>query len=74
MDYENEWFFNKTTKVLYYYSNYSNVDINKDLVFEYTDLKVLMNYTNVSDQTLRGLTIRDSAKTFMDPHGMPSGV
>ena len=72
LDSENEWFFNESTKTLYYYSNFSDADIN-DLYFEYTDLKVLVNYTNNTDMALRGLVMRDSAKTFMDPHGMPSG-
>ena len=72
LDMPSEWYFNKTTRMLYYYNNDTQNDPNK-LQFEYTDLKVLLNYSNTKDITLRGMTIRDSAKTFMDDHGMPSG-
>eukprot|EP01083_Nonionella_stella_P076021 206964_1 len=73
LDDAHEWYFNITTQMLYYYSNYSGLDVNKDLRFERTDLKLLFNLSNTTDITLRGLVLRDTAHTFMDPHGMPSG-
>jgi hypothetical protein len=41
-------------------------------------VKVLFNVSGtmdapVKDVTISGLTLRDAAATFMDPHGMPSG-
>eukprot|EP01084_Bolivina_argentea_P271094 461150_1 len=72
-----EWFYNDTEKVLYYRNNISNESPDK-LLFEVTNLKVLFNYTGtknkpITNMTLVGITLRDTALTYMDPHGMVSG-
>ena len=46
--------------------------------FVVTNLKVLFNITGsqsspVKGLTLRGIGLRDTAYTYLDPHGMPSG-
>ena len=50
---KNEFFFNESTRMLYYYNNVSgaNSDLS-NLVFEATKLKVLMNYTWNHEKTL----------------------
>ena len=70
-----EWYFNESTRVLYYKTNVSNV-APTELVA--TKLKVLMNFTGTMDKPagnveIKGITFRDSAITYMDPHAMPSG-
>lgn len=73
LDEENEFYFHEKDRTLYYFLNSTqNEDIN-DIEFEATKFKVLFNYSNTNNITLRGITIRDSAKTFMDDHGIPSG-
>ena len=74
LDSGTEWFYNKTTKILYYFRN--GTEQMENLVFEATNLKVVMNYTGTMDkpvenQTIRGMTIRDTQYTYLDPHGMP---
>eukprot|EP01083_Nonionella_stella_P019641 54547_1 len=77
LDYPTEYFYNTTTKTLYYYNNEtSGID---SLEFEATNKKVLFNLTGdsmdhpVKNVEIRGLTLRDTAYTYLDPHGMPSG-
>ena len=46
--------------------------------FEATRTRVLFNLTGtaaqpVKDVTIRGLHLRDTQITYLDPHGMPSG-
>ena len=74
-DYPAEWFYNRTTKTLYYYNNETTIN---DLEFEITNLKVLFNYTGtmekpVKNQEIRGMQLKDTQYTYLDPHGMPSG-
>jgi len=76
LDSANEWFFNDSTRMLYFIAN--GTDTPADLVFEATNLRVLMNYTGtmakpVENQVIRGMTLRDTRTTYLDPHGMPSG-
>eukprot|EP01084_Bolivina_argentea_P221547 375200_1 len=78
IDYPNEWFFNRTTRMLYYYLNESeNQNIN-DISFEATNLKVLFNYTGnethpVTNNIINGITFRDTGLSYFEPHGIPSG-
>ena len=72
-----EFFYNKTTKMLYYFNN--GTGSPDDSKFEATNLKVLVNYTGtmekpVENQEIRGMTMQDSQYTYLDPHGMPSFV
>ena len=79
LDYENEWFFNESTRTLYYKMNISNESPDSaNLAFEATKLKVLKNFTGsmknpVENIEISGITYRDTAITYMDPHGLPSG-
>ena len=73
LDMPGEFFYNYSTKVLYYYNNETGQDPS-NLMFEAPKLKVLMNITGsmsnpVKNVTVRGLTMKDTAITYMDPHG-----
>ena len=77
LDFPGEFFFNTSTRMLYYYNNDSaGIDA---LQFEATQLKVLFNLTGASmheplrDVEIRGLTLKDTSYTYLDAHGMPSG-
>ena len=67
LDYQNEWFYNKTEKMLYYYNNYTNAtDDLSNLIFEATKLKVLINHTATMDNPAKniiidGITMQDTA-------------
>jgi hypothetical protein len=79
IDSPREWFYNETTRVLYYMPNASatgTLDANglPTGSFVATDLKVLINITGskskpVANVTIAGLTLRDTSYTYMDPHG-----
>ena len=78
LDFPGEYFFNDSTKMLYYYNNISGSDPSS-LKFEATKLKVLLNQTGsmekpVKNVNVQGTTFRDTAYTYLDPHGMPSGI
>eukprot|EP01084_Bolivina_argentea_P319827 554783_1 len=79
LDYNNEWFYNESTKYLYYYNNITNATDNlSNVQFEATQLKVLINMTGsmenpVKNIIIRGLTFKDTAISYMEPHCMPSG-
>ena len=71
-----EWFYNASSKTLFYMNN--GTDNIHDLLFEATNLKVLLNYTGsmtdpVKNQEVRGMTMKDTQYTYLDDHGMPSG-
>ena len=78
LDYETEWFYNESTRTLYYKMNISNQSPDSaNLIFEATKLKVLMNHTGsmenpVENIEITGITFKDTAITYLDPHGMPS--
>eukprot|EP01084_Bolivina_argentea_P256721 432330_1 len=72
VDFETEYFFDEINRILYYYNNQSNTDPS-NINFEATKLKVLMNYNNVKNVVVEGITFRDTAYTYLDPHGIPSG-
>ena len=46
-----EWFYNKTTKTLYYFNNETGSPDN--LIFEATNLTVLVNYTGTMDKPVK---------------------
>ena len=77
LDAPGEWFFNESTRVLYYANNESHADPSA-LTFEAVQLQVLVNMTGsmaqpVQNVAVHGLTLRDTAITYLEPHGMPSG-
>ena len=81
IDSPREWFFNESTRTLYYQPNATAVNATTGLPtgdFVATGAKVLINITGTQDQpvqniTITGLTFRDASYTYMDPHGLPSG-
>jgi hypothetical protein len=82
LDAPGEWFFNDTSRKLFYFFN-STSPPTGDEKFVATKTKVLFNISGsqeqpVQDVTIRGLEIRDTAYTYLgtdkaDLHGMPSG-
>ena len=81
IDSPREWFFNESTRTLYYRPNATSINATTGLPtgdFVSTGAKVLINVTGTQHQPVRnlsitGLTFRDAAFTYMDPHGLPSG-
>ena len=79
LDQENEWFFNRSSGILYYFLNVSSENKNIDkLLFEVTYLKTLFNYTGnethpIKNMIINGIIFRDTAITYFEPHGIPSG-
>ena len=74
----NEYFFNETESILYYYYNDSG-SIPSNTSFVGTNLNILINITGDSPNnpatnvSIRGITLRDTRYTYMDAHGLPSG-
>ena len=79
LDYPNEWFYDEESKTLYFFFNAtSGTEPPSDAVYVATQLKTLIVINGtmsepVEDVTIRGVNFRDTAYTYMDPHGMPSG-
>ena len=79
LDYPNEWYYDKESMKLYFFYNAtSGTPPPKDTVFEVVRLKTFFNVTGSQRSPVKGLSIlgvnfKDSAYTYMDPHGMPSG-
>lgn len=79
LDAPNEWFYNTDSRTLYFFYNAtSGTEPPSDTLFVITSQKTLImaqgNMTDpVEDITIRGVNFRDTAYTYMDPHGMPSG-
>ena len=79
LDAPNEWFYNVDSKVLYFFYNAtSGTEPPTDTLYVATQLKTLLTIKGtmsnpVMDITIRGVNFRDTAYTYMDPHGMPSG-
>eukprot|EP01047_Picozoa_sp_COSAG01_P017810 COSAG01_NODE_951_length_12498_cov_30.544018_6_plen_809_part_00 len=81
IDSPREWFFNSSSRTLYYMPNASCVDRVTGLPtgeFTATGAKVLINITGsqarpAANISLTGLVFRDSSYTYMDEHGLPSG-
>ena len=79
LDSQNEWFYDEESKTLYFFYNAtSGTEPPSDTLYVVTQLKTLI-YINgsmadpVEDIIIRGVGFRDTAYTYMDPHGMPSG-
>eukprot|EP00935_MAST-01C_sp_MAST-1C-sp1_P002470 g2470.t1 len=79
LDYPNEWWYDEAEKKLYYFQNVSSHAAKAPPTEGWvgTSVKVLLNVsgtkeTPVTGVTVKGITFRDAAPTFMDPHGMPS--
>merc|ERR1712070_252706 len=83
---EREWYYDQTAQVLIYKPNSTDssaVDANTgaptgDFVATTADVKVLFNISGsqahpVQHVRIEGVTLRDTAYTYMDPHGLPSG-
>ena len=78
LDMGREWYYAEETSTLYYKPNTTANDAAPSGSFSATNLKVLFNITGSKEkpaqgQTITGLTLRDTAYTYMDPHGLPSG-
>ena len=79
LDAPNEWFYDEDSKTLYFFYNASSgVKPPHDTLFVVTQLKTLISIKGsmsepVENITIRGVNFRDTAYTYMDPHGMPSG-
>ncbi len=84
LDSAREWIFNETTRVLYYRPNSTEIGSLDEATglptgeFLATRSKVLFNFTGnqshpVRNISISGLIMRDTAYTYMDPHGLPSG-
>eukprot|EP00038_Savillea_parva_P003318 m.124062 g.124062 ORF g.124062 m.124062 type:complete len:935 (-) comp11141_c0_seq2:3094-5898(-) len=78
IDWPREFYFDNASGVLYYNQNASEAATPPPSGFTVPTVKVLFNIsgtmeTPVKDVTIQGITLRDAAATFMDPHGMPSG-
>jgi len=72
-----EWYFNSSTQQLFLWYNGTGAP-PADTVFVATNLQVLVNITGTSSSpvvgvALSGLGFRDTAYTYMEPHGLPSG-
>jgi len=77
LDSPDEWFYNEATSQLFLWYNGTGAPDAKNQ-YVATNLKVLVNITGtqatpVKDVTFSNLGFRDSAYTYLDPHGMPSG-
>lgn len=77
LDSANEYFYNETTHTLYYSYNGTGAP-PASLVFEAVVNQTLVSLRGTQDKPVtgtafRGITFRDSAYTYMEPHGVPSG-
>lgn len=78
LDWPTEYFYDKANGKLYFFQNASVAKTPPTTGFVSAEVKVLVNVSGsqaapVKDVTISGITFRDAASTFMDPHGMPSG-
>ena len=79
LDSPNEWFFDEDSKTLYFFYNAtSGTEPPSDTLYVITQLKTLISINGsmsdpVEDITISGVNFRDTAYTYLDPHGMPSG-
>eukprot|EP01084_Bolivina_argentea_P066968 122068_1 len=76
LDNDLEWFFNESTRILYYQHNHTGYPNN--ISFEVTNLKILFSFIGnqtkpIKNMILRGVTLRDTQYTYLDNHSMPSG-
>lgn len=80
LDSASEWYFDGSNKMLYFFYNASSgVHPPPNTTFVVPMLKTLLSVKSSSgSETVKGVTIsdvtlRDTAYTYLDPHGMPSG-
>jgi hypothetical protein len=79
LDAPGEWYFNATTLTLFLWHNAtSGTPPPTDGSLLATQLRHLVNVTGtqaapVADVAFRGVGFRDTAYTYLDPHGIPSG-
>jgi hypothetical protein len=81
LDAPREWYFDPQSRTLYYAPNASDHGAEKappSEGFVATRLQVLINVSGskaapVRGLTIRGLILRDTARTAFEPHAMPSG-
>jgi len=79
LDYPTEWFYNETTQTLYFWHNATaGVPPPADGSLVVPQTKWFFNITGtmsapVTDVSIIGLGMRDTAYTYMDPHSLPSG-
>ncbi len=79
LDAPTEWFYDENKRVLYYFHNATpGREPPRDTLFVATQLKTLISIKGfknipVEDITISGINFRDTAYTYMDLHGMPSG-
>jgi len=72
-----EWFYDAASGKLHFVNNGTGPPL-ADMIFEAVTTKVLLNYTGsqaapIRNVSIRGMAVRDTAPTFLDPHGAPSG-
>ena len=77
LDAPNEYFFDSSTEQLYYFYNGTGAP-PADLAFEVPTLQTLAAIRGTMVEPIRnvsfhGVTLRDAAYTYMEPHGVPSG-
>ena len=79
LDSPDEWFYDEDSKILYlWYNDTAGTKPPSDTLFVVPQLKTLLNIQATQEKpaqniTIRGVNFRDTAYTYMDPHGMPSG-
>ena len=79
LDYPSEWFFDNSSKMLYFYYNAtSGTTPPSNTTYVVPILKTLFSVNASQDMpakniNFKGILFRDTAYTYMDSHGMPSG-
>ena len=83
LDSSREWYFDEKLRVLYYKPNASDPSAHDDTGrpagdFASTNLTRLFHVAGSMEQPVRdvvidGLVLRDTAYTYFEPHGLPSG-
>ena len=79
LDSPNEWYYDSIKQQLYFFYNATaGTPPPADMQFVATQRKVLFNVSGTQENPVRnlhfqGLGFRDTAYTYLDPHGVPSG-
>eukprot|EP00117_Sycon_ciliatum_P039525 scpid48718/ scgid29201/ len=77
LDSPNEWFYDAKTAKMYFWYNGTGMP-PASTVYEIPHIKVLINATGTQKAAVKGIqfkgiNFRDTAYTYLDPHGVPSG-